>query len=226
MSEEKTPEVQIQELQEQVKNLNLGIATYRDESKESKAALVSEKAELVKAKEELAKLKTEDDDKNKKKEVQLNPADQEKLDSWAKEHGFVTKAEMDAQKVEIYTTSLKNIESQAVTEFLAAHPVYDKDEEWAKVKEKFELYKTPTSLAGYRSLLVKIHGELNPSDDGSAKARAEIERKNRLGLGGRSQKTGEGEETIEDLQVRYPKLTRSQIETRMAEIKALYKKKE
>lgn len=216
----------VEKLQEQIENLNKGIATYRDESKESKAAIATKETEIEKLKKDLVEAKkADDDDSDKKKEVKLNPKDQEKLDSWAKEQGFVTKAEMETQKAEIYNASLKNIESQAIDEFLKSYPIYDKDEEWVKVKAQFELYKTPASLAGYRQLLNKIHKELNPGDDGSAKARAEIETRKRLGLGGGSQKTSAGEETIETLQEKYPRLSRNQIETRMAEIKALYKSK-
>lgn len=217
----------VESLKEQIDNLNKGIATYRDDANSSKAAVAAKEAELAQARkdlEEAKKAKNDDDDDEKKKEVKLNPKDQEKLEAWAKEQGFVTKAEMEAQKVEIFNSSLKNIESQAIDEFLKQHPQYDKDEEWAKVKEQFELYKTPTSLSGYRQLLAKIHKELYP-EDAAAKARAEIETKNRLGLGGRSQKSEGGEETIESLQAKYPRLSRDQIETRLKEIKAIYKDK-
>lgn len=227
MSKENDQVPTVESLQEQIANLNKGIATYRDETQISKAAVAAKEAELAQARkdlEEAKKAKKDDDDENI--EVKLNPEDQKKLDAWAKEHGFVTKAEMEAQKAEIFNSSIKNIESQAIDEFLKLHPIYDKDEEWAKVKEQFELYKTPTSLSGYRQLLAKIHKELNPNDEGSAKARAEIEKKHRLGLGGGNQKGGEGDaESIESLQEKYPRLSRAQIETRLAEIKALYKDK-
>lgn len=213
----------VEKLQEQIENLNKGIATYRDESKESKAAVAAKEAEIEKLKSDLAK--ATEDDEDKKKEVKLNPKDQEKLDAWAKEHGFVTKAEMEAQKAEIYSASLKSIENQAVDEFLKTHPIYDKEEEWAKVKDQFSLYKIPTTLSGYRQLLNKIHKELNPGDDGAARARAEIETRKRLGLGGGSQKTGDDTETIETLQLKYPRLSRSQIESRLTELKAIYKDK-
>jgi len=223
---DKTPT--IEGLQEQITNLNKGIATYRDESQASKTA-VNEATrkidQLTKDLEDAKQFKQDDDDDNRKKEVKLNPKDQEKLDSWAKENGFVTKAEMDAQKAEIFNTSLKNVENQAVDEFLKAYPKYDKDEEWAKVKDQFDLYKTPNSLSGYRQLLAKIHKELNPGDDGAAKARAEIDLKKRLGLGGGSQKSEDGSETIESLQTKYPRLSRDQIETRLKEINAIYKDK-
>lgn len=226
MSIENNQEPNVEALKEQIENLNKGIAAYRDDAGKSKAEMIrieKESDEKISTLEKKIQDLSEDDDNNRKKEVKLNPSDQEKLEVWAKEQGFVTKAEMDAQKAEIFQASVKNVESQAVDEFLKSYPKYDKDEEWVKVKEQFELYKTPTSLSGYRQLLVKIYKELNP-EDGSAKARAELETKNRLGLGGRSQKMGEGEETIETLQERYPRLSRAQIEQRMTDIKALYKK--
>jgi len=212
----------VEKLQEQIENLNKGIATYRGESAASKAAVEAANAKIKTLEEAIATKKDVDTDE---KEVKLNPEDQKKLDAWAKTNGFVTKDEMEAQKAEIFNASVKNVEAQAVDEFLKTYPKYDKDEEWAKVKEQFELYKSPTSLAGYRSLLSKIYKELNPGDDGSARARAEIETKKRLGLGGGSQKTGgDGdEETMESLQAKYPRLTREQIQTRMTELKALYK---
>lgn len=228
MSEE-NPEVTVEKLQEQIDNLNKGIATYRGESKVSKAEvarITKESTEKIEGLEKKIKEISGDDDDNKKKEVKLNPKDQEKLEAWAKEQGFVTKKEMDEQKLEIFNASLKNIESQAIDEFLKSHPIYDKDEEWAKIKEQFDLYKTPTSLSGYRQLLAKIHKELNPNDEGSAKARAEIEKKQRLGLGGGNQKGLEGgAETIESLQAKYPRLSRAQIEARVGELNALYKDK-
>jgi len=215
--------ITVEKLQEQIANLNKGIATYRGESQASKAEVAAAIAKVAELEAVInAAKETDDDDKNK--EVNLNPKDQEKLDAWAKSQGFVTKAEMEAQKAEIYNASMKTVETQAVEEFLKTYPVYDKDEEWAKVMEQFALYKTPTSLAGYQKLLNKIHKELNPGDDGSARTRAEIETRKRLGLGGGSQKTGteEGVETIESLQEKYPRLNRAQIESRLAELKALY----
>lgn len=228
---EKTPDGDntptIEKLQEQIVNLNKGIATYRDDVNSSKAEIArvtKESGEKISVLEKRIQELSDTDDDDKKKEVKLNPKDQEKLEAWAKEQGFVTKTEMDAQKAEIYSASIKNIETQAVEEFLKQHPQYDKDEEWAKVKEQFELYKTPTSLSGYRQLLTKIHKDLYP-EDAAAKARAEIETKGRLGLGGRTQKSEGGEETIESLQAKYPRLSRDQIETRMKEIQAIYKDK-
>lgn len=214
--------ITVEKLQEQIANLNKGIATYRDESQVSKAEVAKAVAKVAELEASITTKDTDDDDKNK--EVNLNPKDQEKLDAWAKSQGFVTKAEMEVQKTEIYNASMKTVETQAVNEFLKTYPKYDKDEEWNKVMEQFALYKTPTSLAGYQSLLNKIHKELNPGDDGSARTRAEIETRKRLGLGGGSQKTGDdtAAESIESLQEKYPKLSRAQIESRLAELKALY----
>ena len=215
--------ITVEKLQEQIANLNKGIATYRDESQSSKAEVAKAVAKVAEL-EAVINATKDTDDEDKNNEVNLNPKDQEKLDAWAKSQGFVTKVEMEAQKAEIYNASMKTVETQAVEEFLKTYPVYDKDEEWNKVMEQFALYKTPTSLAGYQKLLNKIHKELNPGDDGSARTRAEIETRKRLGLGGGSQKIGtdEGVETIESLQEKYPRLNRTQIESRLAELKALY----
>ena len=217
----------VEELQKQIENLNKGIAGYRDDSQKSKTAVESIKTELEKVKLELdtAKKLAEENSKKGEEKIVLNPEDQKKLEQWAKEQGFVTKTEMEVQKTTIFNENLKAIENQAVSEFLEKHPEYDKDEEWAKVKAQFDQYKTPISLSGYRNLLNKIYKELNPHDDGEAKARADIEKKKRLGLGGGSQHVSDDEVTIEDLQKKYPRLSKSQIEDRLEEIKALYKKK-
>jgi len=216
----------VEKLQQQVDNLNKGIATYRDDAQKSKADIVRITKEssdkIVELEKKIQDISDNDDDT--KEEVKLNPKDQEKLEAWAKKQGFVTKVDMEAQKAEITNASIKGVESQAIDEFLKTYPIYDKDEEWNKVKVQFELYKTPTSLTGYRQLLSKIHKELNPGDDGSARARAEIEKKNRLGLGGGNQKGNDGDDTLESLQIKYPRLSKNQIETRLAELKAIYKK--
>lgn len=208
---------------EQIENLNKGIATYRDESQASKkeAAELKTKVETLEA---TIKAASDDRGGDDDEKVKLNPEDQKRLEAWAKEQGFVTQKELEVEKSKIYGDTLKNIETQAVDEFLKSHPEYDKDEEWKKIADQFTLYKQPTSLAAYRTLLNKIHKDLNP-EDGGARARAEIETKKRLGLGGGSQKTGDEDITIEDLQKKYPRLSKYQIEGKMAELKELYKNK-
>lgn len=215
-----TPDVDIVKLQQQVENLNKGIAKYREESQKSSVEVANLKKQL----EEKSKSSTKAADD----ELELNAEDQKRLEAWAKKQGFVTKGEFEQERLRIQQESFSNIENQAVDEFLRQHPEYDKDEEWEKVKVLFSEYKTPTSLTQYRKLLAKIHSELNPKEDkGSDKARAEIETKRRLGLGGGMQKRPSGDsQTIESLMEKYPSLSRDQIEAQLASIKSLYPKKD
>ncbi len=208
----KVEAVTVEALQKQIENLNKGIAGYRDTAAQAKAEKV--KAAIDKA----AKDEDEDDP-----EVKLDPKDIKKLEAWAKQQGFVTQEEMTAERTRLMSENLLNIETQAVEEFLKTHPELNKDEEWAKVKEQFALYKQPTSLTGYRQLLTRIFKELFPKDDGASRARAEIKNRERLSLGGGSQKeggSGDGDE-IDKLMEKYPRLDRDQIVTRLKEINDL-----
>lgn len=219
-----TPE-EFKELSDQVKNLNKGIATYRDSEKawKSKYDTLEQDFTELKSKIDLAS----DDDKDEK----LAPEDQKKLEAWAKKQGFVSQKDLQAERQKIQQESAKAIENQAISEFLDKHKEYDKDEEWSKVQAEFQLYKAPTSLEGYRKLLNKIHAELNgddPKNKGDAKAQARVEllRKGRLSLGGGLQSGGnENDATVENYQKRYPNLSRDQIEERLSEIRSLYPKK-
>lgn len=225
--EKATPVVSSEDLvklQEQITNLNKGIASYRDQTQ----TFQTENEQLKKDLEEF-KSKVEFDSETDK-ELELNPEDQKKLEEWARKKGFVTKDELETEKLRIRQESYKNIESQAISEFLEKHKEYDKDEEWAKVQAEFQFYKTPTTLDGYRKLLNKIHSEFSGGTDkareeGKAQARAELITKGRLSLGGGTQ--GEGSDKgldLEALQKRYPNLSKEQILERVSEINALYPK--
>lgn len=211
----------IEDLQKQIENLNKGIATYRDDAK--KAIERAEKAEAeAKAVAEAVKAKKDDDGEDL---VPLSPDDQKRLEAWAKLQGFATKEEILEERQRIQAETLRTIESQAIDEFLAQHSEYNDDAKWDELKKEFAQYKQPTTLAEYRRILNKAHKELNPSDDGAARARAEIETRRRLGLGGGSQRSDDGEMTAEKLAERYPRLSKEQIESRLKEIKSIYSDK-
>lgn len=215
--EPKAPSVE--DLQKQIENLNKGIATYRGEAK---TAL--DRAEAAETSAKALKEAIEGKDKKKDEDAPaLSPEDAKRLEAWAKSQGFATKDEILQERARIQGETLKGVETQAIDEFIKLHPEYEKDENWEKLKSEFGQYKLPTNIVDYRRILNKIHKELNPGDDeGKARARAEIETRKRLGLGGGSQRSSDEEMTAEKLQERYPRLSREQIQTRMAEIKALY----
>lgn len=207
----------IEDLQKQIENLNKGIATYRNDAKAARQEVAALQAQISEKKEE----KKESDDGEL---PALSKEDQKRLEAWAKAQGFATKKELEEERTRIQGETLKNIENQAIEEFLSKHPEYNDDEQWDKLKKEFGLYKQPTNITGYRSLLKRVHETLNPKkEDGRAAARAEIETRKRLGLGGRgSSSSDEGEVTVEKLQRKYPGLTKEQIEGRLAEIRSLY----
>lgn len=213
----------VEALQQQVENLNKGIAKYRDDAKTYGEVSETAKREAAEAKAKVAELEkiiaeaTTPEDKEKIP-VQLNPKDQEKLEAWAKAQGFVTKKEMDEEKARMFNESIRSVESQAIDEFLKSHPEYDNAEKWTEVTKEFAQYRQPTSITGYRQVLAKIHKELKGSDDAAMRARAEAENRKRLGLGGGSQGGAEEDTTLEDLMERYPNLSREQIESRLEEI--------
>lgn len=213
----------IESLQKQIENLNKGIATYRDEAKRAVLDATEAKKEAQLAKEALIAATKAKETKDGDELEPLNPQDQKRLEAWAKNQGFATKEEIIAERQRIQGETLKTIEATAVDEFIKTYPQYEKEEEWEKLKTEFSQYKPPTTIAEYRRILNKIHKELYPSDDGAAKARAEIEIRRRLGLGGGSQRNAsDGEMTVESLSEKYPKLSKQQIESRLAEINNLY----
>jgi len=209
--------------QEQIANLNKGISVLRDESQGWKR-----KAEELETKiTSLSPDEGGDDVTN----VALDPEDEKKLEAWAKKKGMVTSDELKIEKAKIQADNQKNLEGQAVTEFLEKYPEFNNDENWNKVLAEFQLYKTPSNLTNYRQVLGKIYSDLtgNPvkaKEEGRAEARAELRTKSRLSLGGGGGAGGtDGEANMETLQKRYPNLSKEQIEERLSEIKALFPEK-
>lgn len=222
MSEQKTGDSvpTVEELSEQVKNLNSGIAKYRDEAQKASEEAKSAKAEAVAAKAEAEAAKKATQGK-KDEDPKLSPEDEKRLEEWAKKKGLVSKEELEAEKGRMFNESLKNIESQAITEFISTHPEYEKSENWEKIKKEFAQYKQPTSITGYRNILNKIHKEFVGVEEAEAKVRAQQEQRKRLGLGGGGSRGESTEETLESLQEKYPNLSADQIQDRLQEIKNL-----
>jgi len=217
----------VEELQSQIENLNKGIASYRDKAQSAEQVATEAKKEIDTFKAEIERLKQGvQPQKKDDKETQLAPEDAEKLAAWAKAQGFVSKEELEEERARTFNENLKNIESQAIDEFVKSHPEYDDDELWGKVKEQFALYKQPTSLTGYRTLLGKIHKEIKGQDDVAAKARAAEETRKRLGLGGGSQGGASVDTTLQDLREKYPNLSEEMIQARLEEINSLAKSRE
>lgn len=207
-------------IQEQIANLNKGIATSREEAKTAKAQAEALKKQLA---EFQSKVEFEAEDEK----VELHPDDVKKLDAWARKQGLVTKTELDAENQRKAAESHQSIAQTAIDEFIASHKEYDDDAKWKEVAAEFnQFYKAPTTLAGYRKILEKIHKDLGGTNDEDveARAKAKIANNSRLSLGGGSQKASNSEQTVEDLHKKYPHLSREQIEARVAEIKSLYKK--
>jgi len=210
----------IAKLSEQVANLNKGIATYRDEAKNANEVA---KAAIEKI-DEMAKSIKE----SKFDDVELTPEDQKKFDAWAARQGFVSKDDLEAERIKIASQSATDIAKTAVSEFLEKHPEYDDDEKWDVVQAEFMLYRTPTDLPGYRALLERVHKSLGGSssekEKGKQEAQADIIKRKRLSLGGGHQ-GGSGNDpdaqAIDSLQKRYPNLSREQIQERLSEINAL-----
>jgi len=229
MSTEKTAEEQkaeaevqtIAKLTEQIENLNKGISATRDEAKIA--------VETAKAATDALETFKRENVKRSEPDEELSPADQKKFESWAKQKGIVTQQELQSERNKLAGESAKDIANTAVSEFLEKHPEYDEDDEWAKVRAEFELYKTPTDAVGYRKLLERVRESLNPeakAEKAKAQARAEISRKVALTKGGGSQGATAGnadfEAEVDKMQEKYPSLSREQIQTRLSEIKSLY----
>lgn len=219
-----TPEApSVEALQKQIENLNKGIATYRKESKDAVTRADSIELKFTELQKEIEKGKKttgEDDDL-----PPLSEQDAKRLEKWAKAQGYATKAELEEERHKIQGDTLKTIETQAIDDFVKQHPEYEKDEEWLKLKQEFGQYKQPTSLSEYNRILSKIHKELHP-DDSKAKARAEIETRKRLSLGGKGGQQDENASELDKLMDKYPRLSREQIEQKLAEINQLYPKKD
>lgn len=221
-------EVTVQELQsqiatlnEQIGNLNKGVASERSEKKAAMDKLSTLESEL---KEFKGKVEFQAEDE----EIDLTPEDQKKLEAWARKQGFITQDELEAEKQRIHQDSIKSTQVQAINEFLEKHPECDTDENWAKIQAEFIQYRAPSDIQGYKKLLNKIHKDLfkdSDPDDAEAKVKAKLSTKNRLTLGGGSQGSSANEMTVEKLQERYPNLSKDQIETRLREINDVYEGK-
>ena len=222
--EQVTQEVVVK-LQEQIENLNKGIASYRDEANSYKENYTKLQQDLEELK---GSLKSEDEDDNK---VNLNPEDEKRLEAWAKQKGFVSQNEFQAERQKIQQDSIKNVETQAVSQFLEKNPEYDNDEKWQEVLREFQLYRQPTSLDAYSKLLNRIHNDLSggirkAEEGGRVKEKIETHIKGRLSLGGGHQGSpSDNDKDVDNLQKRYPNLSRDEIRTRLSELESLYPKK-
>ena len=226
MDEKTGQEATLEEVNAKLADLTKGIASYRDTAQKAESSAAEAKAEAAAAKKEAADAKAESEDlrnsKKYNKEPQLNPEDQARLEAWAKKQGFVTKAEMEAQRVSLLNESVKGAETTAVEEFLENHPEYSESDKWEAVKKQFEQYKQPTSLTGYRNILSRIHKDLSQKDDIASELRAREEQKKRLGLGGKgANEDGDGDVTMEKMRQRYPNLSEETITQRLIEINEL-----
>lgn len=222
---EKEP-ITVEKLQEQMENLNKGIASYRDKAQAAEKEALTAREEAKQAKEEASRIKAAIDKAGEKEDdedpaAKLSAADQKKLESWAKAQGFVNQKDLEAERTRLFSENLQNVESQAVDEFIKAHPDLNNDEEWKKIKEQFVLYKQPTSLTAYRQVLGRIYKDIYGKDEADGRARADIKTRERLTMGGGSQKDDGGDQAIEDLQKKYPTLDRETIIGRLKEINDL-----
>jgi hypothetical protein len=220
-----TPEV-LAKMQGQIDNLNQGIASTRDENKNLKSNYDKLQGDY-----DTLKTSIESSKEEPIEEIVLNPEDEKRLEAWAKQKGFVSKEDLSVERQKMNLDTIKSYESQAVSEFLEKHKEYDTDENWQKILSEFSLYRQPTSLDGYRKLLNKIHQGLSGGitkgiEEGRSKAKIEEIQKGRLSLGGGHQGSAlNNEQDIENLQKRYPNLSREQILERLSEIGSLYPKK-
>lgn len=215
------PSPELVKLQTQIENLNKAIASTRGE-----AAAATKVAEDFKVKYETLQKSLEESKKSDTDE--LDEKELKKLEAFAKKSGLVTKDELEAQRAAEMQLSVKQAEDQAINEFLEANPEFNEDENWNKVKEEFKLYKQPTSISGYRQLLSKIRKDIkgvSTKEEGGNEVRAQLVKRDRLSLGGGSQKQGANEVTVEDLQKRYPNLSQAEIKARLDDINSLYSEK-
>jgi Mn-dependent DtxR family transcriptional regulator len=134
----------IAKLNEQIENLNKGIATTRDEAKTAKAEAAKATETATQALTKLAEIEKIKDKKDDG--VVLTPEEEKKLAAYAQKHGLVSKADLDAQRYQANAEAIKGYENQAVAEFLEKHPEYDDDDKWKEVMTEFGLYRQPTTL--------------------------------------------------------------------------------
>ena len=122
---------------------------------------------------------------------------------------------------------MKSTEATAIDSFVKDHPDADTDDNWQKIQAEFKAwYRQPQSLPEYKQVLEKIYKDLfGTKEDAVAKAKAQERAKSRLSLGGGSQGGDKSNaDQIEELQKRYPSLSREQIEEQLEQTDSLYKK--
>ena len=221
-----TPEA-ITKLSQQVEQLNKGIASERSARKaaEENVSRLSKDLQEFKGKVEFT---------SEEEKVELSKEDAKKLEAWARQKGFVTAEEQQAERQRLQTASLATVQSEAVTEFLSVYPELNDDGKWPAVQAAFNEFKTPMTKAATLKILNKIaqdmgvkgtHSKSSDTDD-LARAKARMINNGRLSLGGGQQASGsDGAQTVEDLQRKYPNLSRDQIESRLSEIGTLYDSK-
>lgn len=209
---------QLAKFGEQVDNLNKAVKEARDDSKTSKTELAEFKTKYDELKQQLEKGVDKDD-------LDLSEEDLKKFKKFAESNGLVTKEELKKIEAESEKSTLAQVEQQAISELIEKHPEFEDDAEFAKLKEEFQLYKQPTNLTDYRKLLNRIVKDLKGDDkkeEGANETRAEIRRRERLGLGGKSPASDDKDSELNDLAKRYPNLSKDQLKERLAELNALY----
>lgn len=203
---------------EQIENLTKGIAKYRDDAQKSDKKVEELNASIEELKKQISQSTGED--------VELDPDDEAKLRAWAQKHGYMTKEDIDKMTQESAQVQQQNMQAQAVNEFLENNKEFDDDEMWEKFKTEFSLYRTPTTLDGYRKLMDRVKKSITGGEDienARQRGQAEAKTKGRLSLGGGSQgKGGNDASEMEKLREKYPSLTDEQIKARMSEIEELY----
>lgn len=206
-----------EELEQKQANLNQGIAKYRDDAQNA-----NKRAEDLESK--VTELESRFNNTSTEK---IDSDDAAMLESWARNKGFVTKEEISKLKQEQVVTNQKQVEEQAVNSFLKKYPQYNTNDNWEKIQKEFkESFRPQQTIQGYSKILEKIHQLLSISDAearGGNKVRAQLTNNSRLSLGGGNQSTPNEETTIDDLQKKYPSLSKEQISTRLNEIKSLKK---
>jgi len=207
----------VEELEKKQANLNQGIAKYRDEAQNANKRAVDLEGKVTELESRFNTAPTE----------KIDSDDEAMLESWARQKGFVTKEEISKLKQEQVVTNQKQAETQAVNTFLKKYPQYNTNENWEKIQAEFkESFRPQQSIQGYSKVLEKIHQLLSIPDAetrGANKVRAQLTNNSRLSLGGGTQSTSQDETTVEDLQKKYPSLSKEQISTRLSEIKSLDK---
>jgi chromosome segregation ATPase len=211
---------EIEALRENQSNLNKGIASQRDTIK-------SKETEITELREKIQNL-----EKNPNEDKKSELSEEEiKFEKYIKDKGYMTKKEFELEEAKKTSNRHSQIQGSAIKEFLTKYPQYDSDEAWSEVDKQFALYKTPTTLDGYRDILNKIHKDIGSgieSQNAHARAKANLENNSRLSKSGGFDKGGmpdDEESKIEALKKKYPRLDEATIKSKLDEINAIYEKK-